>query len=73
MNGLSYGIEARWEYRIETIRHRDGTHSSSISVHPDDFLAVVKPLGDEGWEVYHVAGSMVYLKRQREHLVSEAK
>jgi hypothetical protein len=59
-------VKRAFEYRVEIVAHRDGTHSSNdtIPVHADDFLAVVTPLGLEGWEVIEIAGSMIYLKRE---------
>lgn len=54
----------RWEYRVVILQHRDGTHSSQIHVHPEDFVAALNPLGAEGWEIFWISGSIVHLRRE---------
>jgi hypothetical protein len=42
----------RYEYRTETIPHRDGTFRSSVHVRPEDADALLRQLGAEGWKVW---------------------
>ena len=56
--------QKRFEYRTEIIPHRDGTHHSSLHVHPEDVDALLNRLGEEGWEVWSLDGSIVRLKRE---------
>ena len=54
----------RFEYHVEIVQHRDGTHSATIDVHWDEWLEATNRLGQDGWELIETAGSMLRFKRE---------
>jgi hypothetical protein len=46
-------MNKKWEYTVQSIPK------------PDDVVFTLDRLGNEGWELIHVSGTVFYLKREK--------